>query len=46
LVDSLGGVGLHPVAGVGDALDPLVGDPGGVRKNIPNSEAARPSMIA
>ena len=30
-VDPLGGVGLHPVAGLGDLLDPHLRDPGGVR---------------
>jgi hypothetical protein len=32
LVDPLGGVGLHPVAGLSDPLDPHLRDPGPVRR--------------
>jgi putative transposase len=44
LVDPLGGVGLHPVAGLGDPLHPHVRDPGAVRLGqLPAQIAAVPT---
>jgi hypothetical protein len=46
LVDPLGGVGLHPVAGLGDPLHPHVRNPGAIRLGqLPAQEAVLVSQM-